>query len=115
MKTYYAQNKEKLNANTVARRNANKNEYLSYQYAYRAERTKNDPQFKLLNSMRKSVCKAMKSKTKRTLQIWDVRLKNCGNMSNRNFSRVWTGRITEFTAGTLIIEFLWRPLKPKKS
>lgn len=69
LREYYLKNKEKMNADTAVRRKDNKEKYLSYQYKYRNKRNATDPHFRLLNSMRKRVCKILKNKSEDTVSI----------------------------------------------
>lgn len=67
--TYYSKNKDKMNKDTVDRRRRNRDKYLEYQRKYKKERSKVDPQFRLINAMRKRVCKILKRKSKGTLDL----------------------------------------------
>lgn len=69
MKIYYLKNKEKMNSDTIKRRQKSKDKYLAYQYEYRANRRKTDPHFRLIDNVRKRVCKVLKGKDKSTLLI----------------------------------------------
>ena len=69
LKEYYLKNKDHLNAQTIKRRQENREKYLAYQYEYRKARSKKDPKFKLLSNMRKKICKILKSKNKSTIEL----------------------------------------------